>query len=61
MKRTGLTIRVFYAPMKLSGQRVWQVPKIVIPNLFRDLVSLRNVVMDSRYDSVFEITFEERF
>ena len=47
--------------MKLSGQRVWEVPHIVIPNLFRDLVSLRNVVMESRYDSVFEITFEERF
>jgi hypothetical protein len=24
--------------MKLSGQRVWEVPHIVIPNLFRDLV-----------------------
>ena len=47
--------------MKLSGQRVWEAPHSVILNLFRDLVSLRNVVMDSRYDSVFEITFEERF
>ncbi len=37
VKRTGNRFRVSMQLRKLSGQRVCEVPQIVIPNLFRDL------------------------